>query len=233
MTTARASATLRTGGRAGARSGILRLLVSLATALTLLGLGVVVLLLPMYMHPALDAAGAPAALGLSSSQTHALSDRTVSELVLGPGMFAFAGPDGARFYDESEASHLRDVRTVLYAFLALAVMAAAGTILALVRGRADPAIWRAVARGGAGLAVAVVALGIFALVAFNAAFELFHRVFFPGGNWAFDPASQRLVQLYPLPFWQLTAGAMGVLAVAAGVLVWAFARRRARHLARR
>jgi hypothetical protein len=205
-----------------------------ATGVAVLAGCLVVLLTPLYIHPALDAAGAPATLGLSAAATHHLSDLTVSELVFGPGDFAFAAPDGARFFDTSEASHMRDARTVLLAFLAIAA-ASVAFLVASMRGgprhgaarRAEA--WRHVSRGAAVLVVSVVALAVFALVAFDTAFELFHRVFFPGGNYSFDPGTQRLVQLYPLPFWRITATAFASLAVSGGILVWWVARRRARH----
>src|ERR671915_9057 len=101
---------------AGVRPVVLAILHQLATVVTILGACVVLLLTPLYVHPALDAAGAPASLGLSAAETHRLSDRTVGELVFGPGDFAFAGPDGARFYDAAEASHMQDVRFVLMVF---------------------------------------------------------------------------------------------------------------------
>jgi integral membrane protein (TIGR01906 family) len=233
MTTARVSAAPRVRDRSSSRSGPARLVLSFATAVSVLGLALLLLLMPVFMHPALDAAGAPVQLGLSAFQAHALSDRTVAELLLGPGTFTFAGPDGTPFYDGSEAGHLRDVRLVLYGFLVLAALSLGGVVLAAIRGRSDPQVWMAVARGGAGLVATVAVLGIFAVLAFNVAFELFHRLLFPGGNWQFDPGSQRLVQLYPLAFWQLTAAAMGVLAVSGGLVVWVLARRRGRRLERR
>ena len=43
-------------------------------------------------------------------------------------------------------------------------------------------------RGAFGLAGATVALAVVAAVAFDAAFEVFHRLFFSGGTYTFDPA---------------------------------------------
>ncbi len=231
MTTVRAPATLHVTGRVGAPSRLLNAVVlPVATVLTLLAAGLLILLLPLYVHAALDAAGAAQRLGVTATEARALSDMTIAELLVGPGTFAFAGPDGAAFYDATEAGHLRDVRLVLYGFLLVAGASAALVGAVLVRRRSDPEAWRALARGAIGLVVAVVAVGIFAALAFDVAFELFHRLLFPGGNWSFDPQRQRLVQLYPLPFWQLTTAAMGILAASAGLLGWAFARRRAAWL---
>ena len=48
-------------------------------------------------------------------------------------------------------------------------------------------------------------LGVVALVAFDTLFEVFHEIFFPAGSYLFDPATERLVQLFPFEFWQETA----------------------------
>lgn len=199
--------------------------VSVATALALLAVAVLFVLLPFVLHPLLDAAGSAALLGVTSADARRLSDLTVAELVLGPGTFAFPGPGGGPLFDASEASHLRDARALLYGFLVSAVSATALVAAALARGRRDRA-WRAVGRGGSGLAAGIVALGVVALFAFEPGFELFHRVFFPAGNWAFDPTSQPIVQLYPLPFWRYMSALVGAIAGVLGAATWWLARRR-------
>lgn len=200
----------------------------IAVAVSVLGLALVVLLSPWYMHAALDLAGAARNLGLTTAQAWAASDRTVSELLFGPGTFAFNGPDGRPFYDAGEAAHMADVRIVLYAFLGVVTIFGAILVGTLVRGRRDPIVWRGVARGGLWLAIGLIVAGIVAALAFDRLFEMFHALLFPGGNFTFDPASQRLVQLYPLAFWQLTAAAMGVIGVAVGLGLWFLGRGRAR-----
>ncbi|CAN5692528.1 hypothetical protein BH24CHL8_BH24CHL8_09200 [soil metagenome] len=200
--------------------------VSLATALSLLAVALLLVLAPFVLHPLLDAAGSATLLGVTSAEAHRLSDMTVAELVLGPGTFAFAGPDGRSLFDASEASHLRDARALLYVFLATAALGCALVVSSLMRGRRDLA-WRRVGRGGGALAAGIVVLGVVALFAFEPAFELFHRIFFPGGNWAFDPGSQRLVQLYPLPFWRYVSALVGAIAAVLGAGTWWLARRRA------
>ncbi len=198
-----------------------------AAAITILGAVLLFLLTPIYLHPALDLAGSATILGLERDTVWRLSDQTVSEILVGPGSFALpitAG--GERFYDEAEAGHLRDVRLVLYAFLALWVAGVATMVAALGWARDRVILWRAVGRGALVLAGLLTVLGAFSLIAFETAFELFHRVFFPGGNYAFDPGSQRLVQLYPIAFWQLTSAVLGVAAIAAALAVVFGARRR-------
>jgi len=214
-------------GRAGTRhASLLGVAVSVATALTVLAVAVLLVLPPFVLHPLLDAAGSASFLGVTSGEAHRLSDLTVTELVLGPGTFAFAGPDGGPLFDASEAAHLRDARALLYGFLGLSAVAAVLAVGSSLRARRGEA-WRRMARGGGGLALGIVVIGAVALLAFEPAFELFHRVFFPGGNWAFDPGSQRLVQLYPLSFWRYASTLVGVIALILGAGTWALARPRA------
>jgi integral membrane protein (TIGR01906 family) len=165
---------------------------------------------------------------MSQAQAESVSDRTLGELVFGPGDFAFAiEPGGPRFYNEDEASHLRDARLVLWVFIGVVVLCAAVLVVVAARIR-DSWPWHAMAGGAAALALAFTAIGAFFVVAFDPAFELFHRVFFPGGNWSFDVTRDRMVQLYPVPFWELMFTAVFVVAIVLGALTWFLARRRAR-----
>jgi hypothetical protein len=188
--------------------------------LVIVVLAVLLLMTPLWMHVALGLSGATNAYA-TPDMAFDVSDRTVAELLLGPGTFAM--------FDADEAAHLRDARLVLYVFLGLAVAGAAVIAVALRRASSESGTWRAVGRGGAVLVVAVVVLGLVGALAFEPAFELFHAIFFPGGNWAF-PADSNLVRLYPLGFWQLSAAALGVLGIAGGALTWLVGRRRARAL---
>ena len=81
--------------------------------MAIIALAVLPLLTPWFMHTALDAAGSADLLRLTASQTHELSDRSLGELVMGPGEFAFDGPDGQPFYDDAERRHLGDARLLL------------------------------------------------------------------------------------------------------------------------
>jgi integral membrane protein (TIGR01906 family) len=184
-------------------------------------LAVVPLLSSWFIHPALDAAGSAERLGVSAAQAHALSDRSVEELLLGPGSFDISGPDGQPFYDAAERSHLADARTLLIIVILAGSLGILLIAALLLRGPAPrAAIWRTVARAGRATAAAVVILGVVSLVAFDVLFRLFHRIFFPGGNWSFDPDSQRLVQLYPFAFWQIAAGALAVMVLLLAIGAW-------------
>ena len=71
-------------------------------------------------------------------------------------------------------------------------------------------------------------LGLFFAVFFDRAFTLFHQLFFAQGSWTFDPATDRLVQLFPEQFWTETSVAIAVVVVGLAIVVWAVARPRAR-----
>ena len=227
MTTARTTAGEMEQAAAEQRSiGWLGYVLPPATMLALLAVALVVLLTPVWVHAAMDLSGGGLP-GQPPSTAHSVSDQIVSHLLLG-GEYDVVLPDGSPAFTDNEAAHLRDVRFVLYAFLALAVGAAFLVIATVVRRPRDVARWQAVSRGGAGLVIALVIVGSFAALAFGVAFELFHRLLFPGGNWAF-PADSNLIRLYPVGFWQLSAAALGVLAGAGGVIVWLIGRRRSRQ----
>jgi integral membrane protein (TIGR01906 family) len=188
-----------------------------ATALVIVIAAVLLLMTPLWMHLAIEQSGATQAFA-TPQMAFDTSDRTVLELFAGPGTFVQFGPD--------EAAHLRDARAVLFLFLGLAALSAVFIVAAVLRAPHDAPRWRAVARGGLALVFGVVVFGIVGFLAFDAAFELFHRIFFPGGNWEF-PADSNMIRLYPYSFWQLTVAALGVLCVIGGGAVWFFAHRRA------
>jgi integral membrane protein (TIGR01906 family) len=117
---------------------------------------------------------------------------------------AFDTPLGdAPLLSAGERSHLVDVGALLRAVL----VAGLGGLIVLALARARRRAWlRAAIRDGAALIVggALVAAGAFTL-AFDATFSFFHGIFFAAGTWTFNPATDRLVQLYPQEFWTLAA----------------------------
>ncbi|HEV8516007.1 MAG TPA: DUF1461 domain-containing protein [Candidatus Limnocylindrales bacterium] len=212
---------------------VLSLLVAAATVLVVLALSVFVLVQPGFTHWALRSAGSAELLRISPAQVEAISDRTIGELLAGPGTFVFpleAG--GPPFYDRAEAAHLGDARLLFW--LLVGGGFAGGLLLAaaLAGSGREAWPWRAISAGGATLAIALVVVGAGFVVAFDAAFELFHRLFFPQGNWAFDPTTERIVLLYPTAFWQLAVGGLGVLGIAGGTICWAVGRAQAGRIER-
>ena len=212
----------------------LRAMIAAATVFALVGGTVLVLLSPPVVHVGLDYAGSSAKLGVSSDDAYRLSDRAIRELLVGPGTFAFPmGEGGPRFLDTAEASHLRDVRVVLIGLLLILGTAGAVLLVGFVRARRSAWFWAAVRAGAAIVVAGFLAIGAVLVVAFDAAFILFHVVFFPGGNWSFDATRQRMVQLFPTPFWEYAAASLAVLSVAAGLAVLWVADRQVRLAGRK
>jgi integral membrane protein (TIGR01906 family) len=147
--------------------------------------------------------------------------------VLGPPDFDVA-IGGEAVLNDREQTHMRDVRTVFMGFFAVtAVLVIAAIAVVVRRGRQGRgATWHAVRSGALGLIVGLVLVGGFAFIAFDVLFEVFHQLLFPGGSYTFDPATERLVQLFPFRFWQETAIALGAAAIVVAAIVAAVAHRR-------
>ena len=204
------------------------ILVGAATAIVIVSVAIVPFLSPPWIALEQDRAQATAWTGYSPEQLRAATDAIVADLVFGPPDFD-AAVVGEPVLNERERSHMRDVRSVFLGLWALTAIAAVILVVAVLRSRADHApLYRAVSRGAGTLAVAVVGIGIVAAVAFEPLFELFHRLFFSGGSYTFDPATERLVQLFPFAFWQETTIAVGAVIVAIAVATWWLAGRRSR-----
>jgi len=132
-------------------------------------------------------------------------------------------PAAGRFYTADEISHMSDVRGV---FDGAKLLIPAGFFVMAIRlqrarSRSAQAMFRLIRDGAVVAGIAVAAIGIVAALAFEQAFLLFHQVFFPQGNFLFDPATSNLVRLYPDWYWQGITFRIGLsfLAVAAAVAV--------------
>jgi integral membrane protein (TIGR01906 family) len=199
------------------------ILVGTAIAIVIVSIAIVPFLTPPWLAFEQGRAQAPAWTGFSAADLATVTNAIVSDLVVGGEFDVELG--GNPVLNERERSHMRDVRTV---FQGLWALTAAAIVVLLVALRGDRArVRRAIARGAAVLAVAVVAAGAVALVAFDALFEAFHRIFFAGGTYTFDPGEDRLVQLFPFTFWQETTIAVGVVIVVLAAMTWWLAGRRA------
>ena len=205
-------------------------LIAASTALVILGASVVPFFTDEYIHVEQERAGAERLTGYDVYTLEGVTTAIVHDLLLG-GDFAAIDSSGGPALNERERAHMRDVRGVFQGLFILVGGSAAVLAWAFRRARtpgARGATWRAVARGARGLVVVLAAAGVFALFAFDAAFEVFHRLFFSAGSYTFDPRTDRLVQLFPEQFWSETAIAVGVVAMAAALLTaWQAGRRAA------
>jgi integral membrane protein (TIGR01906 family) len=213
---------------------VVSILVSIATALLILGVAILPLLSSQWIHAEQARAGAYVP-GFSGADVQEATDETVHQLLVG-GDFTFM-IHGSTFFDDREVAHMEDVRRVFGGFAALVVGSAVVLVAGGLASRSARArrvrLWRAVGRGAAGLAGLMVVVGVLSVLAFDAMFEVFHELLFPAGSFTFDPARERLVQLFPDQFWADTSLALGIIALTISAIVVALARRRAARLERR
>ena len=171
-------------------------------------------------------AGVSAITGYTSDEVRAVTGSILTDLFLGHGDFAVA-VDGTPVLDATERSHMVDVRTLIVFLGTLFASAVALLAVLMAAERRRAWIWLAIGRGASALVVSGVAIGVAVLFFFDAAFLLFHRVFFSQGNFLFDPRTQRLTQLFPEQFWSETSSALVLVGFALAVTVALVARRQA------
>jgi len=178
-----------------------RSLLALAAAALAIGTTTAIFLTPPVVHLLLSISGSHTVLGVESRVAEALSDSLVGDLLTDG---AFDAPLGdTPLLSAGERSHLVDVGALLRTVL----VAGFGGLIALLLARTHRRAWLRVAmRDGAALIAggALAAAAAFTL-AFDATFSFFHGLFFAAGTWTFNPATDRLVQLYPETFWTLAA----------------------------
>ena len=202
------------------RGGASSLLIGVASALA-----IVALVLPLFLNPLWVAfeqgrAQATAWTGFTETELRGATDAILADLVFGPPDFDVA-VGGRPVLNERERGHMRDVRGVFIGFFGIAILAV-GASLAIAARRRGPdraRTWAAVRGGALALIAALAVGGAVAFVAFDTLFELFHSIFFAGGSYTFDPATERLVQLFPFQFWQETAIAVGAVCIVVAVIV--------------
>ncbi len=204
-------------------------LAGLATVIVIIGSTVALFFNPLWISFEQGRSGVTAITGYASDQVGAVTGSILADLFFGPPGFA-AVVNGQPVLDVAERAHMVDVRSVLLPASAIFVISVGvlATLVAANRQRAF--VWRAIARGSS----AIVLVGIVATVAvlffFDAAFLAFHLVFFPQGNFLFDPRTERLPQLFPDQFWTETSTGIAIVGLTIAVLVTVVSRRRAARL---
>jgi integral membrane protein (TIGR01906 family) len=155
-------------------------------------------------------------LRLSQDELNRINGEIVWDIFSG-GDFDVTFSNGEQVLDASERSHMSDVSRlvrilVLLEAVAIGFAAWGGRLLRTDAERQG----RMLIIGAGTVGVATLAIGVFAVVAWDTAFTLFHELLFPPGTWSF-PADSTMILLYPPGFWfdaAMIAGAL-VLATAA------------------
>jgi integral membrane protein (TIGR01906 family) len=207
------------------------LLTALATAVVIAAIAIVPFLTPAWVSFEQGRSGAEQLTGFTTGELSAATNAILADLVFGPPNFDVQVA-GAPVLNERERTHMRDVRGVFAGFGLLAVVAAVGLVALYAGARRlghPERAWAAIRNGARGLAIGVVIAGAVAFFAFDAAFEVFHRLFFAGGSYTFDPGSDRLVQLFSFTFWSETTMAVGGVIIVLSLLTATLAGHRARR----
>ena len=211
---------------------------AVATAVVLLGGSIAPFLAPPVVHFEQDRSDVGDLTGFTRPGIDRITDSMLGDLVFWVGDFDVNREEFRSclcpVLNDAERAHMRDVRNVftgvwILVFASIAVLAV-GFRGARAGAEARAAAWRSVSAGARGLAVAIVVAGAFVIFAFEATFEVFHRLFFSAGSYTFDPAHDRLVQLFPERFWSEISIAVGAVVLAVSILTWLFARRRAARI---
>ena len=127
------------------------------------------------------------------------------------------GPDP--IFTSDETTHMADVRGVFRGAEYAAALALFVVVFRVQRARRRGDALRLVRAGALTAAGIVAIIGVAAAVAFDPLFLLFHDLFFPQGNFLFDPATSNLIRLYPEWYWQGITAGVGLSFIAVAVLM--------------
>lgn len=210
-------------------STILSYLITLLTPIFLLGLGLRILLTPVFYNLEYRMPYFP-----PDPYGFTLEDRLrwtpyAVDYLLNDAAISYLGDltfeDGSPLYNDRELSHMQDVKGVTKGALSVwyvAIFLLVGLGAWAWYGRWWQAYRQGLRRGGWVLIGLVVATGLFGALAFWQFFTWFHSLFFQGDSWLFL-YSDTLIRLFPMQFWQdafLWAGVIsisGALALALGL----------------
>lgn len=130
--------------------------------------------------------------------------------------------NGQPLYNLREISHMADVQAVFRA-----TWNGAKILLVLMLFLITAMTWReehrtlfflTVQQAGVITAILITAVGLLAVLSWNAWFSTFHQLFFQPGTWTFQ-ATDTLIRLFPLPFWFDGALTASALTLSAGLLL--------------
>ncbi len=128
-------------------------------------------------------------------------------------------------YSVKETDHMRDVKALIRAVyraneVSLAIVLAYVACAVLWTGERTIGGLARLSLLAVGLGVAVVGvIGVFALTGFDQAWTTFHEIAFRNDLWRLDPETDRLIQMFPEPFWEEATLIVGGLTLVQAVLV--------------
>lgn len=126
-------------------------------------------------------------------------------------------------YNQRETAHMKDVKSLMRAVFRVNEITLAYVltyIVAIFLWAGSGSLRRLALETLGGIGVGVLIVGVvggFAVVGFDATWTRFHQLFFSGGTWTFNPATDRLIQMFPEPFWQEETYILAALTLAEAV----------------
>jgi integral membrane protein (TIGR01906 family) len=146
-------------------------------------------------------------------------------------------------FNDRETAHMEDVKarfqavnraqefSVIYALSYIAV------VVLWAREVSLRTLAKQLAVGSGICVVAIAGIGVLGAAGFDSAWEDFHRLIFSNDFWLLNPATDRLIQIFPLAFWEnivfvtgLLIGAQAGLILLASLIYIVASRRRASRL---
>ena len=128
-------------------------------------------------------------------------------------------------FNERETDHMRDVKTLMRAVFRLnevslaVILLYVGAVVLWARERTPRDLARYSLFGLALGLLVVGTVGAFAVTGFDAAWTKFHEIAFRNDLWVLDLARDRLIQMFPEPFWEEMTYLVGALTLVEAVAV--------------
>jgi integral membrane protein (TIGR01906 family) len=200
-------------------TSLLSYLTALLTPIFLLGLGLRILLTPVFYNIEYRLPWFP-----PDNYGFTMEDRLrwapyAVDYLLNDADISYLGDltfeDGTPLYIERELSHMHDVKVVTQGALQVwyvTVVLMVGLGVWARYGNWSQAFREGLRRGGWLLIGLVTAIALFGAIAFWQLFTLFHALFFEGDTWLFE-YSDTLIRLFPIQFWQDAFIWAGVISV--------------------
>ncbi|HLD39747.1 MAG TPA: DUF1461 domain-containing protein [Candidatus Nanoarchaeia archaeon] len=121
-------------------------------------------------------------------------------------------------FTAAEVSHLEDVKQVMkYADYMFYILLLGFTLTIIFYRKKKDFLLNLLHLGGKVTFAVMILLGALSLISFDALFAIFHRIFFPQGNWLFA-ADSKIIQTFPLDFFISLSRNIFLLTLFLGIL---------------
>ncbi len=121
-------------------------------------------------------------------------------------------------FEENAVSHMQDVKNVFFYVDVIFYVSLFFLTLMITYYQSDKTMFQKIFKyGGWTTVIGLSVITLFSLISFNTLFTLFHKIFFPQGNWQF-PADSLLIQTFPIEFFIGIAVKTFLLTIVFGIL---------------